>query len=138
MREVALKDLSLGPLSGTFFLMTFSYFQDNFKSVKILGYVDDLLVLVPAISPEKVAKKPEKILNLIYNKLNEMKLKLNISKTQICNFSRYKNSCLYNPGNISLNGEIIPPSNNITYLGIIFDEVLNFNKHIEATINKCR
>lgn len=62
--------------------------------------------LVSATYPEQVARKSEKVINL-NNKLMEMKLELNILKTQIRNVTKYKNSCMYKPDDIFFQGKLI-------------------------------
>ena len=64
--------------------------------------------------------------------LNDNKLSLNTSKSELLNIPRnFDNFPI-----ITINGTVIEPRLNIKYLGVIFDSDIKFNTHIMSLCKK--
>ena len=64
----------------------------------------------------------------------DSKTKINAKKTEFIVFSHKPKDP--DPGSIHVFGQKVEQKSSVKYLGVVLDNSLNFEKHIEATINK--
>ena len=116
----------LGPL---LFLL---YINDMNKAVKnyiIHHFADDTNLLCDDKNPDKLKKKMNEDLKLIFEWLCSNRLSLNVSKTEFIVFKPPRRS-LDNRITLKLNGKTLYESSKIKYLGLIMDDRLTWKHHI--------
>jgi hypothetical protein len=74
--------------------------------------------------------------NNIIQWFDENLLKINTEKTNIINFQISSRTTVDSNISLLINQDIVEPSNSIKFLGIILDNHLNYNTHIEQVIQK--
>lgn len=116
----------------------FILYINDVKDVVTLGnlnlFADDTVLFVIADSIEAAYAVMRVELNKLTKWLKIKKLKLNVTKTKymvITNKSR--NGYL---DTLSIDGEVVEQVKLVKYLGVIVDEKLNFNEHIDYIIRK--
>ena len=103
---------------------------------KVIAYADDIVVLVKGQSKLEI----ENNVNLEMLKISKWaetnKLEFNAQKSKVMYVSRSKPKTIQQL-NIYMNNKIIDQVNSIKYLGVMFDNRLQFNEHIENVTEKC-
>lgn len=103
------------------------------SGVSVIGFADDILVIVQGKTCAAVEDQMNTALNSISNKISTLNLTLAVEKTEAVMFRRkYKDDTPF----IALNGALVSMKRSIKYLGIVIDYNLNFNQHVEATAAK--
>lgn len=97
-------------------------------------YADDTALLVSNESPVNASKILQNHLNSIGNWLNKWNICVNADKSAHATFALRKGNC---PA-VFLNGEEIPASDCIKYLGMHIDRRLTWKKHIESKRNQLK
>lgn len=111
----------------------------------VIGYADDLAILVRGKFPDVLSELIERNLLLVKRWACSRGLGVNAEKTELVLFTRrYKIPCFKLP---KLDGKEIKLSDEAKYLGIILDKKLNWKSNVEArrkkaliawyTCNKC-
>ena len=122
----------LGPILFLIYIKPLSHIIRQFKHIRYL-YADDILIystLSRYISMN--CNDLSNCANAIYIWLNDNKLSLNTSKSELLNIpSNFDNFPI-----VTINGKVIEPSINIKYLGVIFDSDIKFNTHIMSLCKK--
>ena len=107
----------------------------TFKEVKISQYADDIALYLHVKRGSCTLGKNIKLqhaLDTLYKWCCKWNLKINNNKTNLLSFHKiHKVNNIYH-----INNEPLQTVNTIKFLGIKFDEKLNFNQHIQETINK--
>ena len=101
------------------------------KDYDFLGYADDEMNVVYANTIEECN---EKIVSLVNEKLawyKQIGIALNLAKTEIIGFG-------FTPDSININGHMVNPKTEITYLGVHIQSNLRWNSHIKSLCNKIR
>ncbi|CAH0549695.1 unnamed protein product [Brassicogethes aeneus] len=125
----------LGPL---LFLL---YVNDIVKVVKhcqIELFADDTMVYVSGTDVKHMEKILNHDLDCIFKWLCNNNLSINTDKTKFCLFGRKSKLNLNALNNVSIviNNINIMPVNQIKYLGVIFDNELNFHAHADYILRK--
>lgn len=110
------------------------------KKFKLLSYADDLLIIV-GINKMTDSQLINDKIEMIKLKLEYLGLTLNPNKTQMLFLSRRHKKYEFQKrmeGKIKLGQEKIIFHTEMKYLGIIIDQNLNYNKHVEYITNKLR
>jgi len=95
-------------------------------------YADDTAILSSAKQSNTIIKNLSVALTRIHKYFVKWKIKVNCEKTQAILF-KFNQSSKRNPTrDLYFNGSLINFKTDVTYLGIIIDEKLNFGKHIES------
>lgn len=121
----------LGPL---LFILYINHIPACLKHCVAKMFADDTLVYVISDRIDEATQKINEDLNILYERLCQNKLKLNVNKTKvmiICNKNIDKNSV-----NIHINGTRLKIENEIKYLGNIIDDKLKFDKNINNVCKK--
>lgn len=112
--------------------------------MKILQYADDTAVIATARSPDSAATSLQSYIIELEEFYKKWGISVNGSKSELVLFrprrklrirstiKKARNIC------IKIGGEDLKPAKNVKYLGITFDEKLNFKQHIDITVNKAK
>ena len=122
---------SLGPLLFNIFINDLIIEMRNLTD--IIVYADDVTVVVEADNEMELNQKIVKVLSQMSKWSKQNYIGLNYSKCCYINFSLRK---LCQSIDMLIDGEVINEVFETNYLGIILDDKLNFESHIEKTIRK--
>lgn len=100
------------------------------ESLSLTNYADDTNILITGKNFEDVARVNDINFTKICNWFQDNSLILNISKTNCLTFRHSRNSYNY-PTTLKLNKENIEMASSTKFLGIIIDEHLNWQSHIQ-------
>lgn len=121
----------LGPL---LFLLYINDIGNCLKYCRIKMFADDTLIYITTDRVEVAIERINQDLSLLFKKLCQNKLKLNINKTKAMILTNKK----YNDDEIeiSINEGKIEIVDNIKYLGVVIDNKLKMNKNIDYLCKK--
>ena len=102
------------------------------SKVAIKGCCDDTKILIHGSDLKTIERKANKVLKDVYDWGQRVKLEFNATKTTALLITKKKDKNL----NIKMNGIAIELKDSVKYLGVILDEKLNYNKHIQYIKNK--
>lgn len=122
----------LGPL---LFIIYINEFSNILKSCKLQMFADDTLVYLTDRNIESKIDIINSELEILYNVINQNKLKLNIDKTKMMIITNKKN-LNKNDLHIKINNEILQCEKEIKYLGVIIDDELKFKSNIDTVAKK--
>lgn len=103
----------------------------NDNGFEVIGYADDVAVMVRGWDDSTISSRMQAALNSISDWCARVELNVNPSKTVMIPFTRRKIIRL-NP--IQLNGITMEMSNETKYLGIILDRELKWTSHIQEKV----
>ena len=118
----------LGPL---LFIIFINDLNISVKSSKVHHFADDTNLLLIGKSLKKINSLINHDLALLVQWLRANKISLNTSKTEIVIF-RPKHKLITKNLNFRVSGEKIKPSSTVKYLGVILQEHLEWQKHINT------
>ncbi|XP_053667944.1 uncharacterized protein LOC128718340 [Anopheles marshallii] len=103
------------------------------QGTELIGYADDLVLLVPAVTPEAAASKAESAIATISSWMSHHRLALAPEKTEMTVISSLKR-----PPAVSINidGVAVPASRSIRYLGVWLQDHLSWLPHVEKAAAK--
>lgn len=107
----------------------------NLKSLPQF-YADDGLFIFNGKSYKELIENINHDLKILNEWFNDNHLKLNIKKTKIMLLKTKSDNDMNHFIGINFNNELIKREDSIKYLGLIIDEKLNWDKHIENIKNK--
>lgn len=99
-------------------------------------FADDTAVVAQSTTYYSVCCRLQKALNNIENWCRTWKIAVNTSKTQAIMFKRRKKN--HHNDELTLFQDNIKWSKSVKYLGVHFDENINFKAHVDKTIDKYR
>lgn len=99
-----------------------------------LGYADDLAIVVKGKFAGVITEQTQKALNIVNKWCQKEQLSVNAQKTTAVVFTRKKVLGGLKP--LTLNNVRIQYSKEAKYLGVIFDQRLTWNPHIQKTTHK--
>ena len=105
------------------------------KGYEICGYADDLVIIVRGKYDSTVCNRMQNALDITHEWCIEKGLSVNPQKTILVPFTRRRNTSL---NTINMNKVNIPLTNHTKYLGVIFDQKLTWNLHLDSVVNKAR
>ena len=114
------------------------YLQDIFKEITSKGvkYADDGTIWVTGHDTTALARENKEDLNRIYKWTLKWRMKINISKTEICLFTKLIDHTDTSKPEITLQDMKIKCNPTPKLLGVVLDETLNFQKHISNVEQK--
>ena len=124
----------LGPL---LFVLYVNDLLDSMPENSILSYADDTAIISTNKTWKQTEMRMNKLLESAADWLALNKLTLNITKTVYITFGNYTDS-VPNKLDIKIDNETIRRVENCKYLGVIFDQNLKWNEHINYIIKKTR
>ena len=120
----------LGPLFFNIYANEISHLQLN---MDVVQYADDTVLMCSGADLTELVTKANTALQIFYDWCCYNKLALNVNKTQYIVFSPAQ--CPFNPV-ISINNVALERVKEYKYLGVIIDENLKFDKHIQKVKSK--
>ena len=131
----------LAPLLFNIFLNDFPHTTTNSKAIL---YADDCMIYSHNESPLQALKNAASHIRSIYEFYEKWGIKINAAKSEaICirnasgkcaDYVVPESKCLL----LTLNGVEIPIKNNLTYLGVNFNQLLKFNSHGRTLLTKAK
>ena len=104
-------------------------------SVECSLYVDDFLICFQSKQMHTIERQLQHSLNNIYNWSEQNGFRFSKTKTVCMHFCNLRK--MHPDPTLTLNGLQIPVVQEYTFLGVIFDNKLNFISHIKYIKNKC-
>ena len=103
------------------------------KGFEVVGFADDVVIIVRGKYDSVVSDRIQIALNLALSWCNREKLGINPSKTVLIPFTNRRKYQVKLPrlGDVQIN-----LSDQVKYLGVILDQKLTWNAHIDSIINK--
>lgn len=103
----------------------------NVKRVHTVAYADDIGMLIFGDNKAEIQEKINVTINLVNKWCTEAGVKLNVNKTEIINLSKSKKNL-----NIKIIDKEIKFKPHLKYLGIVIDDKLLFNRHLDQLQSK--
>ena len=127
---------SFGPKAFIFYIN--GIFKLNLRG-RIQLYADDTILVYAENSLVDLKLAIENDLQIIHSFFHSLKLDLNAAKTKYMIFNSRKHFEYFTDSrvDISLDNVIIERVESYKCLGLVLDEMLNFDKHIDSVYNKC-
>ena len=117
-------------LSVTCFAVAISSVISEISSLVCASlFVDDLAIYCTAYDAESVCRYIQKSINSIRKWAKHTMFKFSTSKTVAIRFSRHRRQD--DVPHLKLDGAILPYADEVKFLGIIFDSILTWAKHID-------
>lgn len=125
----------LGPI---LFLIFINNLPTSVNSAKICLFADDTSLTISSSNNESLEKLTFLESNSLLQWFHSNQLILNANKTQLLNFniSNRSSKSSNSANNLLLDDTIVYPSQKVTFLGLILDEHLNYQSHIEKVTTK--
>lgn len=101
---------------------------------KIVAYADDVAIIVTGMCPSTLRDILQRCLGVLNRWAADCGLGINPTKTELVLFTRNTKVVPIRP--ISLNGTVIPFSDEAKYLGVLLDRKLNYKRNIEERVKK--
>lgn len=133
-------EVSIGLPQGTALsVILFILYINDIVNVPVHGsislHADDTSIVVKDKDLNEAIRKMNEDLERIYNWLNVNKLLLNVSKTKWMSIIKNNNRNVYiRTNNVKIAGNEIEKVKSIKYLGILLDEKLNFDNHVDELV----
>ncbi len=120
------------PISPILFLI---YIRDlfRFSPIKPLSYIDDISLTVALTSVKKNVKILEREARTLYELASRKGVQFDLAKTDLIHFGTTKKMQLTLP-----DGEKIKPKGLVKWLGIYFDQKLNFKEHVNIRVAQAK
>ncbi|XP_030754483.1 uncharacterized protein LOC115881211 [Sitophilus oryzae] len=123
------------PLSTILFnIYILQIFKLDLNTVKIIGYADDLVIFVKGSNIVEMSNKINSALETINVFLTKNDLSLSLNKCEAMWFTKGKRKSL--PPIIQLESQSLGFKSHVKYLGVILQENLKWEKHVENIISK--
>ena len=101
-------------------------------------FADDTGIFCPSKTISVLMEKASVIMKNIHNWFQINKLTLDTSKTSFLIFRSSRFSIQHLPDTINVGNSSIHRTNQIKYLGVILDEFMNWNAHIQDLCNNLK
>ena len=121
-------------ISPLLFNIAVNDLPDNITGIQISQYADDIALWKSNRNVQFLEKKIQNALNNVENWCKKWRFKLSASKTSAVLFTRKKDTNL----NIYINKTKINVCKFAKFLGITFDQKLNWAQHINNVIDRCK
>jgi ribonuclease HI len=127
------------PQGGVLSPFLYSLFIDDFLTDKYIecdlkqGFADDLAIGIQSKNRSYLANRMNRLLKYATDWAAKWKIEFNIQKTKAVLFSRSRNK---EKIKLSMNSSPVEMVTDFRYLGIVFDQKLLWNKHIEQQCGK--
>ena len=122
----------LGPL---LFIIYINDLKNVIKYSTLHQYADDTNLMIADKSIKKINKYINHDLKLLTEWLIANKISLNTDKTEIIVFKN-KNKKISKKLNFRISGQKIKPTNALKYLGVILEENLSWEKHLNTLVKR--
>ena len=123
----------LGPLA---FIIFINDLPSAIKHSEVHMYADDTVIFLGSDKPDYISKRLSSDLNAINDWFTKNHLSLNVSKTKFMIYGTNALKKRFSNLRLDVGGELIERVHNFKYLGVIFDENLTWDNHIEYVHSK--
>jgi hypothetical protein len=106
----------------------------NDLGFRTFGYADDIVIIVQGKFADAVMEIMHEALNVVTKWAVKEGLSINPQKTAIVPFTNRRK--MKGLGPLKLYGKELTVLDKVKYLGVILDSKLNWNQHLQKTINK--
>ena len=103
------------------------------EGAEVIGYADDLVVLVPAVTPQAASSKAEEAVQAVVEWLSRHRLTIAPEKTEMTLISSMKRSPAVS---INVGGVVVPSQRSIRYLGVWLHDHLSWLPHVQQAAAK--
>ena len=126
-----------GVCSARFWLIAFdkAIHIINTRGITGNGYADDCSALIGGTHPDNMIESMQAMLDELVSWGNSCGLRFNAQKTVAVMFSRSKRTFGHL---VRMDGELIPYSDSVVYLGVTLDRELKWHEHISSKIKKAK
>jgi hypothetical protein len=100
-------------------------------------FADDLAIWAQSRHPRLASRYLQRQLDLVAQWCNKWRVKLNANKTELIYFVRRNSGRNLDKPRLLLNGQRVEPKRAVKFLGVIFDEHLNFDDHVRRIRRLC-
>lgn len=126
-------------LSVTLFLIAIDTITSIMPSgIRILLYADDIVILATGINSKAVQDQLQHALDLIQEWQGKTGFNISPGKSVLVVFRKHRKRKPKTKITLSLNNQIIPQKKYHKCLGVIFDETLQFDEHVEEVKAACK
>lgn len=124
-----------GSILGPLLFIIYVNDMPNISNGQIIMYADDTSILNTGVNIENLECKTKMNINEILEFFNIMNLTVNINKTNFITFrtQQNKNETLLN---LTVDNEKINQVKSVNFLGVVIDENLTWDMHIDKVCNK--
>ena len=123
----------LGPL---LFLVYVNDLPNCIRNCNTLQFADDTTVYVSGSNIAQLFTKLNSDLNILSDWFNSNKLSLNVNKSNYMLFSKSRNKLNHPSPSLEIAGTRIERTHHFKLLGLIIDENLTWNEHIQSCVSK--
>ena len=99
-----------------------------------LGFIDNIVYDVQGNTDKENARKIKRILSEAEEWRKKHEVQFETSKYVLVHYTRNRN--VETEASVTINGATIRPSDEAKYLGIIFDQELQFKSHLQRVVKK--
>ena len=126
-----------GVLSPLAWNLAFESFLELFQEgqVKVCGFADDAALVIVGDEVAHLYHRMQKAIDKVLEWGQTHGLKFSPTKTVAVLFTKNRK---FKTGILRMNGQEIPLSDNVKYLGVTLDKKLNWNAHIDHKIRKSK
>lgn len=119
--------------------LLYSIFTSDYNPpsyVDVAYYADDTAIIIRTKTTKALIKRMEKAMISHIKYFQKWKIRINTTKTQAIIFPYSKSPRLKPKRKLKIDNEEVEFSKSVTYLGVIFDQNLNYKDHINLTLKK--
>lgn len=119
--------------------LLYTIFTSDYKAprnVQVAYYADDTAIIIKSKVTKSLIKKMERAMTSHMKYFEKWRIQINACKTQAIIFPYSKSPRLNPKRKLKIGDAEIEFSKSVTYLGVTFDDKLNFREHIMKTLSK--
>ena len=121
--------MNYGVLGPLLFILFINDLNKAIEFSSVHHFADDTNFILTDKSMKRINKHINRDLKLVVESIRANKLSLNTSKTELVIF-KSKNKIVTKHLNFRISGQIIKPSSQVKYLGIMLQDDLHWNSHL--------
>ena len=123
----------LGPL---LFLLYINDIKSIIENSYFHLFADDTIIIQTASDPDSLVLSLERELENVANWLENNKMTINTQKTEVIFFGNHSSLKKIGKRTVNYSGTLLKRNDHVKYLGVIFDEKMQWSKHIKNITHK--
>ena len=133
------EELPQGAVSSSLLLLLYVNEWNSFveEGVEYSGFVDDICIWAKDTNIEEANRKVQRASEKIVEWAKKNKIELNPTKSEACRFTNSK-ADQQKELKINIEGKEIPVGKEVTFLGVVFETNMSFNKQVEKVTKKVK